>query len=85
MQDKDYYIRFLVQNVFLMAIFWRFGFIQEVLLLGELFYKQGMSLIKVLFVKWGMKDLLKYGSIIGYKILQTVRLFLHGITLMSFM
>ena len=84
MQDKDYYIRFLVQNVFLMAIFWRFGFIQEVLLLGELFYKQGMSLIKVLFVEL-MKDLLKYGSIIGYRILQTIGLFLRRITLMSFM
>ena len=54
-----YFIRSLVQNISLIVAFWKRRFIHIVLLLGGVFYKRGMSSIKVWCGEWGMENLSK--------------------------
>ena len=74
-----------MQNIFQLEALWRLRFIQGVLFLGRVFYRQGMSLVKVLFGEWGMESPLKSRSIVGCRTFQIVELFLCGIPLMLFL
>ena len=50
-----YFIRSLAQNISLIVASWKCQFIHIVLLLGRVFYRQGMSLISVQCGEWGTK------------------------------
>ena len=50
-----YFIRSLAQNISLIVASWKCQFIHIVLLLGGVFYRQGMSLISVQCGEWGTK------------------------------
>ena len=60
-----YCIRFLAQNISPIVASWKHRFIHDALLLGGVFYRQGMSSIKVRCGEWGTENLPKFGSING--------------------
>ena len=80
-----YCIRFLAQNISPIVASWKHRFIHDALLLGGVFYRQGMSSIKVRCGEWGTENLSKFESINGCRSNQTVKLSLQELILMLFL